>query len=92
MITKNDVYTLASLARIELSDTEAESLTHELDSILGYIGQVTETTGSLEREVPKLRNIMREDVVTHKPREYTEKLFSNVPSREGSYLKVKKIL
>jgi Asp-tRNA(Asn)/Glu-tRNA(Gln) amidotransferase C subunit len=35
---------------------------------------------------------MRDDVVTNNTDEYTEKLLNNAPSREGRYLKVKKIL
>jgi Asp-tRNA(Asn)/Glu-tRNA(Gln) amidotransferase C subunit len=35
---------------------------------------------------------MREDVIVNKAGEYTEKLLGNAPSREGNYLKVKKIL
>ena len=92
MITKDDVYKLASLARIELSEGEVDSLAKDIDSILGYVSQVTETTGDLEREVPKLRNVMRDDVVTHTPNQYTEKLLANAPSRDRDFLKVKKIL
>ena len=92
MITKEDIKNLADLARIEISESEAEKMTSEMDSILAYVGQIKDSTGDLERETPKLRNVMRDDVVTNKPGEYKEKLLNNAPSREGDYLKVKKIL
>ncbi len=92
MITTKEVKHLADLARIEMSPEEAEKMTHEIDSILGYVGQINETTGDMTRVVPPLRNVMREDVSTNSSGEYTEKLLDNAPLREGDYLKVKKIL
>ena len=92
MITKEDIKNLASLARIEIAPEEAEKLTAEVDAILDYVGQIKDISGDIQGEVPKLRNIMREDVVTNEEGEYTEKLLSNAPARERNYLKVKKIL
>jgi aspartyl-tRNA(Asn)/glutamyl-tRNA(Gln) amidotransferase subunit C len=92
MITTNEVKHLADLARIEMLPGEAEKMTSEIDSILGYVGQINETTGDVIRVVPPLRNVMREDVPTNASLEYTEKLLDNAPGREGNYLKVKKIL
>lgn len=92
MITPEDIKHLASLARIEVTDKEAEDLTKEVDSILGYVGQIQSVSGDIEQKIPELHNVMREDLVTNKPKEYTENLLKNAPSREGDYLKVKKIL
>lgn len=92
MITKEDIKNLASLARIGVSEEEAESMTSEVDSILGYVGVVQSFSGDDKRDVPKLRNVMREDSVTNESNEYKEKLLNNAPSREKDYLKVKKIL
>ena len=110
MITKEDIQNLANLARIEITQKEAESLTSEIDSILGYVGKINpvrdregqqrvsvsngikEISGDSSNEKPILRNVLREDVVTHKEREYTEDILRLAPSREKDYLKVKKIL
>lgn len=92
MITSEDIKNLANLSRIELTDEEAEKMTTEVDSILGYVGQIQSITGDMDREIPKLRNVMRDDEVTNEPNEYTEKLLNNAPSRDGNYLKVKNIL
>ncbi len=92
MITKEDIKNLADLARIEVSDAEAEGLTGQIDSILGYVGQIKDSTGNAEREIPRLRNVMREDVVINGDGEYTEKLLNNAPQRDAKFFKVKKIL
>lgn len=92
MITKEDIKNLADLARIEVSDAEAEGLTGQIDSILGYVGQIKDSTGNAEREIPRLRNVMREDVVINVDGQYTEKLLNNAPQRDGKFFKVKKIL
>jgi aspartyl-tRNA(Asn)/glutamyl-tRNA(Gln) amidotransferase subunit C len=94
MITRKDVEKLAELALIAVPDKEIDKLAGEMDSILGYVSEVTklaeEEAG--EREKPLLRNVMREDVVTNQPGTYTEKILSEAPQRDGNYLRVKKIL
>ena len=92
MIDREEVKHLAQLARIEISEDEVDSLTKEIDSILGYVGQVQNTTSDVEKVVPKLRNVMRDDVVTRSPGQYTKDILANAPSTEGDYIKVKKIL
>ncbi|HBD24564.1 MAG: hypothetical protein A2566_03555 [Candidatus Zambryskibacteria bacterium RIFOXYD1_FULL_40_13] len=91
-LTKKDIQNLGSLARIGISEEEAEKLTPEIDSILGYVGQIKDAVGDVEKRVSAHRNVMREDIPTNEPRQYTEDVMSNAPSREGDYLKVKKIL
>jgi aspartyl-tRNA(Asn)/glutamyl-tRNA(Gln) amidotransferase subunit C len=92
MITTEDIKHLADLARMEISESELQKLTGEIDSILGYVGQIMNTEGGMKREVPALRNVMREDVPQNKSGEYTEAILQNAPAREKNYLKVKKIL
>ena len=91
-ITSKDIKNLASLARIEISEEEAERLTPEIDSILGYVGQIKNVVGNIKKEVPKLHNVMREDVSTNTSRQYTDDILNDAPDREGDYIKVKKIL
>jgi aspartyl-tRNA(Asn)/glutamyl-tRNA(Gln) amidotransferase subunit C len=92
MITTEDIKHLADLSRMEISDAEMEKLTAEIDAILGYVGQIINTTGDMTRTVPLLHNVMREDEPQNKSGEYMESILANVPAREGNYLKVKKIL
>ena len=92
MITVEDIKNLASLARIEINEDEVGKMTSEIDSIFGYINTIKDAKVAEEKVAPKLRNIMRDDVVTNKPNEYKEKILKNAPKKEGNYLKVKKIL
>lgn len=92
MVTEKDIEHLAKLARIELLPGETAGLTSQIDSILGYVGQIQDSAGNTERVIPVHRNVLRDDVPAHASGEYTEKLLQNAPKREGDYLKVKKIL
>jgi len=92
MIEKKDIEKLALLARIEVSEAEKESLASSIESILGYVGQVTSVSERAEVGLPSLRNVMREDEIRHKEGEFTEALLSNAPARDGNYVEVKKIL
>ena len=47
MISKDDIKKLADLARIEIEDSELEGLAKEVDSILGYVGQIKSVVGNV---------------------------------------------
>ena len=88
-----DIKHLAVLARLDISDTEAESLLGDLKEILAYIDQVTSVTVSgTEIDVPLQRNIAREDVVTTSSGQYTQVIMANVPEKQDGFVKVTKIL
>jgi len=92
---KEEVLNLAKLARVELKDDEAESLSCEFDSILNYVGEVRSAKVSplvSDSQGETLKNIMREDREPHESGLYTQKILEQAPAREGPYLKVKKIL
>ncbi|MDB5254038.1 MAG: glutamyl-tRNA(Gln) and/or aspartyl-tRNA(Asn) amidotransferase subunit [Parcubacteria group bacterium] len=90
---KDKVIALAKLARIDVSDTEAESLAHEFEGILGYVAEVKKAvSGDDEKEKPALRNVLREDVSPHESGLYTEAILKQAPQREGEFVAVKKIL
>jgi aspartyl-tRNA(Asn)/glutamyl-tRNA(Gln) amidotransferase subunit C len=65
-LSRDDVFKLARLARLELTDEEVEKYRLELSSILQYVEQIqnTDVTG-LEptSQVTGLTNVMREDVI-----------------------------
>ncbi len=92
MVNKEEIKNLAGLARMKLSEEEVEDFTKELDSILDYVSQIKDATTEDIKEIPVLRNVMREDVPKNADSEYTEDILNNAPAREGNYLKVKKIL
>jgi len=96
-MNKEGVLSLAKLARIKLKDKEAEGFSHEFDTILDYVGEVKKAgTSKGKSEVREDKsppyNVFREDAGAHKSGLYTEKILKQVPSREGDYIKVKKIL
>lgn len=84
---------MADLARISLGEDEKESLRKDIDGILEYVGQIKEASiSSVESWEPAVHNVMREDIPTRVPGEYTEALVSAAPKHEKGYIKVKKIL
>lgn len=94
---KEKVLNLAKLARIELKDEEAESLSREFGEILNYVGEVKQADKleglSLDKkESHHLTNVLREDTDPHETGIYTEAILEQAPMREGKYIKVKKIL
>ncbi len=95
-MNKEEVLKLAKLARIEIADSEAESLTHEFESIIKYVSEVKEvhTTNSSQptTESHPIRNVLRDDENAHESGIYTEALLEGAPKRDGNYISVKKIL
>ena len=94
-MNKEEVLKWAKLARIEIGEEEAESLSHEFDSILSYVSEVKDiSAGSFKLEASSfpIQNVMREDNDAHESGLYTEKILEQAPAREGNYIKVKKIL
>jgi aspartyl-tRNA(Asn)/glutamyl-tRNA(Gln) amidotransferase subunit C len=94
---REKVLNIAKLARIRLSDEEAENLSHEFEAILNYVGEVkgaVKGSDSQERTPGNypVRNVMREDGKGHDSGLYTEKLLAEAPGAERNYFKVKKIL
>jgi len=94
MITTADIQKLAELSRIKIAPEEQEALRSQIESILGYIDQIKKAAQVSEGmpQVGALHNVLREDVEPHVSSEFTEKILSAAPAREGDYLKVKKIL
>lgn len=91
---KKDVEHLAGLARIAITDKEAESLTEDLTKIIGYVSDIEDITGNQEKkkEVGPLHNVFREDENPHEPGKYSKDLLDLAPERDGDYIHVKKIL
>jgi aspartyl-tRNA(Asn)/glutamyl-tRNA(Gln) amidotransferase subunit C len=94
MISREDVQKLAELSLLAVDEKELDRLTGEIDSILGYVSEIDSFAAGAQTagDKPLLRNIMRDDIVTNKPREYTDAILDQAPDRDGDYLRVKKIL
>jgi aspartyl-tRNA synthetase len=92
-ISKSHVRHIAKLARLNLSDSEAEAYQKDLNDILDYVETLREIDTQNVRpmsHVLKLSNVWRED----KPgkRKRTDAILSNAPQREAGYFKVPKII
>ena len=92
MITVDDVKKCAGLARIDISDTEAEHLGGEITSILGYIDQIKNAQGNTNEEAIGPHNVLREDSNPHQSGIHTAELLAAAPDADKHYLKVKNIL
>jgi aspartyl-tRNA(Asn)/glutamyl-tRNA(Gln) amidotransferase subunit C len=92
-ITRGEVERIAGLARLSLSDAEAERLAVELEAILAYAAQLSAlATDDVEptshpAEIP---TPMREDVA--EPPLDPELALANAPAREGSAFVVPKVI
>ena len=91
---RKDIEHLARLARIAVSNAEADALAKDISSILGYISDIEKITGNgaREKKVGLHYNVMREDVHPHEGGVYTEDLLTAAPDRHGQYVKVQKII
>ena len=94
-----DIKKLANMARVDMTDEEIIGIAKDFDAILAYVGQVQEVS-KLKNTQPLhdnldnylLKNVMRDDIVTNKGGEYTEKILADAPDVQDGYLKVKQIL
>ncbi len=89
----SDIKNLAYIARIDMSDEEAEGLSKDLEATLAYIDQVMHAQlPDEELIVPEHRNAVREDVVTHETGAYSAVVMAEAPFTQDGFVKVKKIL
>ncbi len=87
-VDKNTVKRVARLARIAVTDAEAEALTGELNGILGFVEQLNEVdvTGvEPMTAVVAMKMKQREDMVTDGG--IADKVLANAPARRGGLLR-----
>lgn len=92
-IDKATVVKVARLARIAVSDDEAEALRGELNTILGFVEQLNEVdVDGIEPMTAVVHVPMKErdDVVTEGGQ--AEKVLANAPLREGPFFAVPKVV
>lgn len=92
-ITRAEVEHVARLARLALGEDELESLTGQMDAILGYVDQLNEldTEGIIPtaHAVP-MENAFREDAV--KPSLGAEAALGNAPDAGAGCFRVPKVI
>lgn len=91
---RDEVLHLAHLARIAVTDEEAERFTNEIDAIVSYVGTVTNvaTDAPEQPTVGAVHNVFRADEVTNEPDQYTDTFLQAMPETDGRFMSVKKIL
>jgi aspartyl-tRNA(Asn)/glutamyl-tRNA(Gln) amidotransferase subunit C len=92
-VDKDTVKRVARLARIAVSDAEAESLKAELNTILGFVEQLNEVdvTGvEPMTAVVAMKMKMRDDIVTDG--ENAGNVLANAPERADQFFAVPKVV
>ncbi len=90
----DDVWHLAQLSSLQLSEDEARDLQVDLANILGYIGQLSSLdTSSVEPtyQITGLENVWRDDRVSDGD-VTREVLLALAPESDGHSIKVPKVL
>jgi len=93
-LTREDVLKLAALARLELTEEEITKFQKEIAEILNYVEQLQAV--DIDKLAPTyqvtgLQNVTRQD----KEVDYgvsQKDLLKNLPDREGSFIKVRRVL
>ena len=92
-VDKDTVKKIARLARIAISDAEADKMVGELNGILAWVEQLGEVdvTG-VEPMTAVISNTLRllDDVVTDG--DVRDKVLANAPAKEGSFFGVPKVI
>ena len=93
MISREEVQHVARLARLHLTDEEAERMREQLDAILAYIDKLRELdvegVEPTAHAVP-LVNVMRDDALT--PCLWQEQALANAPDRSDEFFRVPRII
>lgn len=93
-LSRDDVFKLAKLARIKLSDKEADSFTDEISKILEFVGQLqTADVSGLKptNQVTGLFNVWREDKIIDYGYK-SDDLLKNVPKTSDRYIEVGRMI
>lgn len=92
-ITLDEVRHLATLARLQFSEAEAQKLARQMEAILAYMAQLNEldtTDVPPMAHVLDLYNVFREDVVVQRIT-HAEAL-QNAPDADADYFRVPKVI
>ena len=92
---KAEIEHLATLARIKLTESEMVSLGEDLSSIVEYVSTVNDIADDAELSAPQVGarfNIFRADETTNQPNQYTTDIMAEMPTTDGRFMSVKKIM
>ena len=92
-VTKEDVQYIAHLARLQVSDDEAENLKEDMNQILNYMDDLAEVdTSEVEplEHVTDLEYRLREDEASE-PVDHEDAL-KNAPDADSDYFRVPRVI
>lgn len=90
-LSKDNVFKIAKLARLTISNDEVEQLGGELSSILSYISKLNElNTDNVppSNQITGLVNVTRDDVVIPETVLSQEEALANAPHKKGDLFEV----
>lgn len=91
MISKQDIKKLSELARIEVRESEAEKLQHDLEHVLEYVEQLSRAeTGMVESftNITGMTNVAAGDDARVVVEAETAELLRAAPHHDQSFVKV----
>ncbi len=93
-VSKDEVYYVANLARLQLEENEAESLQKDMNKILGYIDTLNELDTTdiepLEHVMEITASTFRKDVA-REPLSHEDAL-KNAPDADSDYFRVPRVI
>ena len=89
-ITRSDVAKVASLARLELSNVELDTMTRDLQGIVGFISSLDELDTSGVAHPLGTQNVFREDIPTDSLS--LSEALQSAPRHDGKYFLVPAVL
>ena len=90
--TREDLDNLSALARITVQEDEKDKMLADMQAILGYVSEIIEVSGDVERVKGTHYNIVRDDVVTRESGSNTDSVLREAPATEDGYVKVAQVL
>lgn len=94
-LTTEEVFHIAKLANIRLTDKEIELFKKQLSSVIKYINKLQEVdTKDVEplSQTTGLTDVFREDEIDDKKTLTPDQALANTKSKEGNLFKVKAVL
>lgn len=93
-VTKDDVHYVANLARLQLSDNEAEGLKKDMNKILGYIDTLNEVDTT---DVEPLEHVNEITATTFRKDEEKQPIshkdaLKNAPDADSDYFRVPRVI
>lgn len=93
-LTQADITNIATLARLDLSETEKQMYADQLSVVTDYIEMLNEVdTEEVEEtcQVTGLKNVMRQDKIIEYDSDTRKKIINQFPDKKGNLLKVKTV-